>query len=71
MYIYKILCHSVCDHIPPKYPAIGAKIIKNVSSKDYYAYRLMIICNQGNVIRRCRELCQHFMVNMYEKIESE
>jgi hypothetical protein len=31
----------------------------------------MIRHDQNNVILRCRELCQQFMVNMYEKIESE
>jgi hypothetical protein len=31
-------------------PKTGAKTIKNVSSKDYYAYRLMIRCGQDNVI---------------------
>jgi hypothetical protein len=40
-------------------PATGAKINKNVSSKDYYAYRLMIRCDQNNVILRCRELGRH------------
>ncbi|GIZ00105.1 helitron_like_N domain-containing protein [Caerostris extrusa] len=50
---------------------IGAETNKNVSSKDYYAYRLMIRRGQDNVILRCRELCQQFMVDMYVKIESE
>ncbi|GFT78758.1 helitron_like_N domain-containing protein [Trichonephila clavipes] len=50
---------------------IGAETNKNVSSKDYYAYRLMIRRDQDNVILRCRELCQQFIVNMYGKIESE
>ncbi|GIX82126.1 ATP-dependent DNA helicase [Caerostris darwini] len=31
----------------------------------------MIRCGQDNVILRCRELCQQFMVDMYVKIESE
>ncbi|GIY66653.1 ATP-dependent DNA helicase [Caerostris extrusa] len=48
-----------------------AETNKNVSSKDYYAYRLMIRCGQDNVILRCLELCQQFMVDMYVKIESE
>ncbi|GIY50975.1 helitron_like_N domain-containing protein [Caerostris darwini] len=37
---------------------IGAETNKNVSSKDYYAYSLMIRRGQDNVILRCRELCQ-------------
>ncbi|GFX33393.1 helitron_like_N domain-containing protein, partial [Trichonephila clavipes] len=49
----------------------GAETNKNVSSKDYYAYRLMIRRGLDNVILRCRELCQQFMVDMYAKIESE
>ncbi|XP_054091371.1 uncharacterized protein LOC128922976 [Zeugodacus cucurbitae] len=50
---------------------IGAETNKNVNSKDYYAYRLMIRRGLDNVILRCRELCQQFMVDMYAKIESE
>ena len=51
--------------------ATGAKTNKNVSSKDYYAYWLMIRCDQNNVILRYRKLDQQFMVSMYIKIESE
>ncbi|GIX99525.1 hypothetical protein CEXT_729281, partial [Caerostris extrusa] len=40
-----------------------AETNKNASSKDYYAYRLMIGGRgQDNDILRCRELCQQFMV---------
>jgi hypothetical protein len=39
--------------------------------KDYYVHRLLIRCDQDNVILRCRELCQQFMVDMYVKIESD
>ncbi|XP_044593840.1 uncharacterized protein LOC123271521 [Cotesia glomerata] len=49
----------------------GAETNKNVSSKDYYAYRLMIRRGLDNVILRFRELCQQFMVDMYAKIEGE
>jgi len=49
----------------------GGETNKNVSSKDYYAYHLMIRRGQDNVILRCRELCQQFTVDMYVKIESE
>ncbi|GIY49457.1 helitron_like_N domain-containing protein [Caerostris darwini] len=48
----------------------GAETNKNVSSEDYYAYRLIRLC-QDNVILRWSELCQQFMVDMYVKIESE
>jgi hypothetical protein len=58
-------------NIKQKDPATGAKTIKHVSSKDYYAYRLMIRRYQDKVIQRCHELCQQFMVEMYIKIESE
>ncbi|XP_044575246.1 uncharacterized protein LOC123259048 [Cotesia glomerata] len=49
----------------------GAETNKNVSSKDYYAYRLKIRRGLDNVILRFRELCQQFMVDMYAKIEGE
>ncbi|GIY77822.1 hypothetical protein CDAR_370201 [Caerostris darwini] len=58
-------------NIKQRDPVTGAETNKNVSWKDYYAYRLMIRCGQDNVILRCRELCQQFMVDMYVKIESE
>ncbi|GIY81352.1 ATP-dependent DNA helicase [Caerostris darwini] len=48
-----------------------AETNKNVNSKDYYAYRLTIKRGQDNVILRCRELCQQFMVGMYVKIARE
>jgi hypothetical protein len=60
-----------CINIKLQDPATGAKTNKNNSSNDYYAYRLMIIRDQDNVILRCRELYQQFMVDMYVKIESE
>ncbi|GFY10703.1 helitron_like_N domain-containing protein [Trichonephila clavipes] len=50
---------------------IGAETNKNVILKDYYAYRLMIRRGQDNVIVRCCELFQQYMVDMYVKIESE
>ncbi|XP_044597583.1 uncharacterized protein LOC123274158 [Cotesia glomerata] len=49
----------------------GAETNENSSSKDYYAYRLMIRRGLDNVILRFRELCQQFMVDMYVKIEGE
>ncbi|XP_044593948.1 uncharacterized protein LOC123271618 [Cotesia glomerata] len=60
-----------CINIKQRDPVSGAETNKNVSSKDYYAYRLMIRRGLDNVILRCRELCQQFMVDMYAKIESE
>jgi hypothetical protein len=66
-----VLNDDYCINIKQQDPAIGAKTNKNVSSKDYYAYRLMIRRDQDNVILRCREICQKFMVNVYVKIESE
>jgi hypothetical protein len=65
-----VLNDGYCINIKQQDPATGAKTNKNVSSKDYYAYRLMIKCDQ-DVILRCRELYQQFMVDMYVKIESE
>jgi hypothetical protein len=58
-----VLNDGYCINIKQQDPATG--------SKDYYAYRLMIRCDQDNVILRCRELCQQFMVDIYVKIESE
>jgi hypothetical protein len=52
-------------------PTTGAKTNKNVSSQNYYVYRLMIRRDQDKGILRCHELCQQFMVEMYLKIESE
>jgi hypothetical protein len=66
-----VLNDGYCINIKQQDPATSTKINKNVSSKDYYAYRLMIRCNQDNVILRGRELSQQFMVDMYVKIESE
>jgi hypothetical protein len=60
-----------CINIKQKDPATGAKTNKNVSSKNYYAYGLMIRRDQDKVILRCHELCQQFMVEMYVKIESK
>jgi hypothetical protein len=54
-----------------KDPATGVKTNKNVSSKNYYAYRLMIKRDQDKIIQRYHKLRQQFMVEMYVKIESE
>lgn len=45
--------------------------IKKVSSKDFYAYRIMIRANQSNHILKCGKLFHQYLVNMYAKIESE
>ncbi|XP_072400392.1 uncharacterized protein [Diabrotica undecimpunctata] len=60
-----------CINIKQRDPVSGAETNKNVSSKDYYAYRLMIRRGLENGILRCRELCQQFIVDMYAKIEGE
>jgi hypothetical protein len=60
-----------CINIKQKDPVTGVKKNKNVSSKNYYAYRLMIRRDQDKVILLCHELCQQFMVEIYVKIESE
>jgi hypothetical protein len=66
-----VLHDGYCINIKLQDPATGAKTNKNVSLKDYYAYQLMIRRDQDNVILRCRELYQQFMVDIYVKIESE
>ncbi|XP_055605588.1 uncharacterized protein LOC129753765 [Uranotaenia lowii] len=58
-------------NIKQRDPLTGNETNKNVSSKDFYSYRLMVRRGQDNIILRCRELCQQFMVDMYVKIESE
>jgi hypothetical protein len=60
-----------CINIKQKDRATGAKTNKNVSSKNYHAYQLMIRRDQDKVILRCNELCQQFMIEMYVKIENE
>jgi hypothetical protein len=66
-----VLIDGYCININQQDPATGTKTNKNISSKGYYAYRLMIRRDQDNVILRYRELCQQFMVDMYVKVESE
>ena len=60
-----------CINIKQRDPGTGAETNNNVSSKDYYVYRLMIRSDQDRVILQCRKLCQQFMVDMYVKTESE
>ncbi|CAG9827410.1 unnamed protein product [Diabrotica balteata] len=60
-----------CINIKQRDPVSGAETNKNVSSKDNYAYRLMIRRGLDNVILRCRELCQQLIFDMYAKIEGE
>ncbi|XP_032312027.2 uncharacterized protein LOC116656476 [Drosophila ananassae] len=60
-----------CVNIKQRDPVTGAETNKNVSSKDFYSYCLMIRRGRDNIILRFRELCQQFMVDMYVKIESE
>lgn len=42
-----------------------------VSSKDFYAHRIMIRANQSNHILKCRALFHQFLVDVYAKIGSE
>ncbi len=44
---------------------------KTVSCMEYYAYQLMIRCEDMNHILMCRELTQQFVVDMWAKVESE
>ncbi|XP_046868549.1 uncharacterized protein LOC124461006 [Drosophila willistoni] len=60
-----------CINLKQRDPVTGTETNKNISSKDFYSFRLMIRRGQDNIILRCRELCQQFMVDMYVKIESE
>lgn len=38
---------------------------------NFYAYRLMIRCNEDNHILKCKRLFHQFVVDMYAKIETE
>ncbi|XP_046869143.1 uncharacterized protein LOC124461691 isoform X4 [Drosophila willistoni] len=60
-----------CINLKQRDPVTGTETNKNISLKDFYSFRLMIRRGQDNIILRCRELCQQFMVDMYVKIESE
>jgi hypothetical protein len=64
-----VLNDGYCMNIKQE-PTTGVKTNKNVSSKYYYGYRLMVRCDQNNVILRCREHCQQFMVNMYVNMQT-
>ena len=44
---------------------------KTVSSKDFYAYRLMYREHDFNLLLRCQTLFQQYCTDMYAKIESE
>jgi hypothetical protein len=66
-----VLNDGYCINIKQQDPATGAKTNKNISSKDYYAYRLIFRCDQNNFIVQCMSFVMSFMVNMYVKIENE
>lgn len=52
-------------------PKTGALTNKKVTSKEFYAYRIMIRKDEYNHILNCRQLFQQFVVDMYAKIEAE
>lgn len=52
-------------------PTTGALTSKRISCMDFYAYRIMIRKDQSNLILKCRQLFQQFIVDMYAKVESE
>ncbi|XP_026467796.1 uncharacterized protein LOC113371383 [Ctenocephalides felis] len=58
-------------NIKMKNPLNGEETTKNVSSMNYYAYRLMIRHNADNYLLRFRRLFQQYCVDMYVKIETE
>ncbi|XP_044735689.1 uncharacterized protein LOC123297922 [Chrysoperla carnea] len=54
------------------HPETGIETNKKVTSKEFYAYRLMIRDNETyNHILNTRRLFQQFLVDMYAKIEAE
>ncbi|CAH0402747.1 unnamed protein product [Chilo suppressalis] len=61
--------HFNLKHI---HPETGIETNKKVTSKEFYAYRLMIRDNEiYNHILNTRRLFQQFLVDMYAKIEAE
>uniref|UniRef100_A0A182HPH8 Helitron helicase-like domain-containing protein n=1 Tax=Anopheles arabiensis TaxID=7173 RepID=A0A182HPH8_ANOAR len=60
-----------CINIKQRDPITGNETNKKVSSMDFYSYRLMVRRNEDNLILRCRELFQQFIVDMYAKVENE
>jgi hypothetical protein len=49
----------------------GKTTSKKILEIDFYAYRLNVRDTEQNHILNCRQLFHKFIVNMYEKIESE
>lgn len=52
-------------------PKTGKNTDKKVTSKQFYAHRIMIRDNEYNHILNCRQLFQQYIVDMYAKIEAE
>lgn len=52
-------------------PVTKLDLNSKVSSKDYYAFRIMIRDSNSNHILKCRQLFHQYLVDMYAKVESE
>lgn len=52
-------------------PVTRINVSSKVSSKDYYAFRIMIRDGSSNHILKCRQLFHQYLVDMYAKVESE
>lgn len=52
-------------------PNTGALTNRKITSKEFYAHRIMIRSEEYNHILNCRHLFQQFIVDMYAKIETE
>ncbi|GBP37479.1 hypothetical protein EVAR_79412_1 [Eumeta japonica] len=50
---------------------IGEELIRKLSARNFYVYRLMIRANEDNKILSYRQIFHQYVVDMYAKIESE
>ena len=52
-------------------PNTGMPTNKNLSAKDFYAYRIMFRPESNNHLLRCNDLFSQFLTDMYAKVQSE
>ncbi|GFR22143.1 helitron_like_N domain-containing protein [Trichonephila clavata] len=50
---------------------LNIKDVNKATSNDYYAYHMMQRVNEFNTLLRCPRLFQHYIVDMYAKVENE
>jgi hypothetical protein len=52
-------------------PVTGAQLKNKVTSREYYAYRIMFRANDFNSLLRSQRLMQQYIVDMFAKVENE